>query len=667
MMNLFVRGFYVFNMVALLILWPSYTFAQDNNRRVIDSLIQELPSAQNDSISIILHLKLYDLYNLYSADTAKSYLDNASVLSRDYDDPFIDASVNARIADLLINQGKLDSALQYIDKSLPYFESNVEYSDANSIGYLYGQFYSVITVHYMRAEYEQALEYNKKAIDLLHQQEERGADWNYDLAKLYHLRGVTLFHSELPDKAKQYMSKALETSDNPIMIGHASKALAVFYQEEGKLDSAEIALKNSLASCEDTGIHHVCFTAHAQLGSFYRESKKFDQSLFHYQEALHYAKLQNSIHGIFNSHQGMGNLQTEMGDYRAASKSYHNLEVLYNQYPDLELGDSFYKLWGEVEQEIGNYQKSSELFQRFIVNRDSLLSEENRMIIADVEGKYELAQKEAQINKEKLISNRRENQRNLFLGGSLFFALLGMFLWQRSRKNKELFAQSDVIQKQKIEQLEKEKKILSMNAMIEGQEAERTRIAKDLHDGLGGLLATVKAHFGNIQKEIKQLEGLQVYDRAQDMMDEACDEVRRISHNLMPGALRLEGLKTAVEQLGEEMNAAHPFKVNIEFINFESRLEESKEVFIYRIIQESLNNIIKHAEADQILVQLTETDTEYHFIIEDDGKGFDPLHIDAGLGLKSIRSRVDFLQGNLDIDTRENVGTTVSFHIPKTL
>lgn len=91
----------------------------------------------------------------------------------------------------------------------------------------------------------------------------------------------------------------------------------------------------------------------------------------------------------------------------------------------------------------------------------------------------------------------------------------------------------------------------------------------------------------------------------------------------------------------------------------------SKDVFTYRIIQEALNNVIKHANLQQVLVQLSETTNEYHFIIEDDGKGFDPLQIKSGLGLKSIQSRVDFLQGKLDIDTRQGIGTTLSFHVPK--
>ena len=662
-MNLLDRILLVSVLLSTSIAGPAALKGQD--RGDIDSLLLLLPAQDDDSIKANIHLKLFDAYNLYGADTAQTYLIKAEQLNQHVNSRFLAANINARKADVAINEGKLDSGLYYLERSLPYFESTVDYTDPFSVSYLYGQYYSLITVHYMRGAYEEALRVNQQGIDLLHKQESKDEEWSYDLAKLYHLRGVTFYHSELPSKAKEYMSKALEVSDNPIMIGHASKALAVFYQEEGKLDSAEVALKHSIEACEKTDIHHVCFTAHAQLGSFYRETKRFDLSKYHYEEGLRYAKLQNSIHAIMNSYQGMSNLQSEMGDYRGASISYGRLEELYQEYPDLDLGANFYRIWAEVEEELGRYDKATMLFKKFITNRDSTVSIENRQIVSDLEAKYQLAEKDIALGKERLLVEQRENQRNLFVAGSGMFALLGFFFWQRARKNKLLFQQNDFIKDQKIQQLEQEKKILSMNAMIEGQEAERTRIAKDLHDGLGGLLSTVKAHFSNIQSEIKQLEGLKVYDKAQEMMDEACDEVRRISHNLMPGALRLEGLKSAVEQLGEEMTAAHPFSVNVETVNFHARLEESKEVFVFRIIQEAMNNIIKHADAKEVLIQMSETADQYHFIIEDDGIGFDRLQIKSGLGLKSIQSRIDFINGNFDIDTREQVGTTITFSIPK--
>jgi len=223
-----------------------------------------------------------------------------------------------------------------------------------------------------------------------------------------------------------------------------------------------------------------------------------------------------------------------------------------------------------------------------------------------------------------------------------------------------------MIKDQKISELEKEKKILSLSAMLEGQEAERIRIAKDLHDGLGSLLATVKAHFGKVQDEIKKLENLKIYERATSMIDEACDEVRRISHNLMPGVLRASGLAAAVNQIVNALENTYGLIVDYEVAGLEERLNESEELFIYRIIQELCNNIVKHAQAKNILIQMIASRNNIQIVVEDDGKGFDMNTISqkSGIGIRSLRSRVDYLKGTLDFNTAVSKGTSVTINIP---
>lgn len=233
-----------------------------------------------------------------------------------------------------------------------------------------------------------------------------------------------------------------------------------------------------------------------------------------------------------------------------------------------------------------------------------------------------------------------------------------IYLQRKYKRNKAL-------QSQKIAQLEKENEVANMYSMIEGQEAERKRVAKDLHDGLGSLLSTIKAHFSNLSGEIVNQDKQQVYHRTNEMIDAASDEVRRISHNLMPGALWLGGLKVAIEQLGYELNDSNVFEVHVEIIGCNEDMDEGQEVFLYRIVQEALNNIVKHADASKVLIQLSETQHEYHLLVEDDGKGFDVSKAHAGLGLNSIRSRVDHLHGTLDVDSRKNIGTTLTVHLPK--
>ena len=201
--------------------------------------------------------------------------------------------------------------------------------------------------------------------------------------------------------------------------------------------------------------------------------------------------------------------------------------------------------------------------------------------------------------------------------------------------------------------------------MIEGQEAERLRIAKDLHDSLGGLLATVKAHFTTIQKEIEQLEKLNITEKTNNLIDEACIEVRRISHNMMPHALSISGLRGAVEDMAESLRA-EGYEVQLEIGKLPDAMEPTKEVMIYRLLQEIISNIRKHAKASKLLIQLLRHQNELHILVEDNGKGFDydAATEKGGLGLKSINSRVQFLDGTIQWDSQLEQGTSITINLP---
>ena len=204
-----------------------------------------------------------------------------------------------------------------------------------------------------------------------------------------------------------------------------------------------------------------------------------------------------------------------------------------------------------------------------------------------------------------------------------------------------------------------------MSSMIEGQEAERLRIAKDLHDSLGGLLSTVKAHFGSIQKECDQLDQVPIVQKTNGLIDEACIEVRRISHNMMPHALTISGLEGAIQDMVDNLND-QKYDATFEANNL-PKMETTREVMVYRLVQEIISNIRKHAKASSIFIQIFGHKQEINLIIEDDGVGFDyqKAQLAGGLGLKSINSRVAFLDGNIEWDTQPKRGTNINITIPK--
>ena len=196
---------------------------------------------------------------------------------------------------------------------------------------------------------------------------------------------------------------------------------------------------------------------------------------------------------------------------------------------------------------------------------------------------------------------------------------------------------------------------------INGQEGERTRIARDLHDGLGGIFSTVKMHFSTLQHEVPELKGNNLYRKSFEMVDGASEELRKIAHNMMPEVLMKMGLVPALQDLCNNINAGKQLHINLQAYGMEKRLSGSIEIMLFRIIQELINNIIKHSSASEAIIQFNRNANNLTITVEDNGRGFDVNELEAKrhAGLQTIKSRVAYLDGRISIDSKTGVGTTV--------
>lgn len=185
-------------------------------------------------------------------------------------------------------------------------------------------------------------------------------------------------------------------------------------------------------------------------------------------------------------------------------------------------------------------------------------------------------------------------------------------------------------------------------------------MAKDLHDGLGGLLSGVKLQLGAMKGNlILSEEHGRTFNHALSKLDESISEMRRVAHNMMPEALMKLGLQQALQDYCDGLSDSQSFKINGEFYGLEKRMESSTEIVVYRIVQELLNNAVKHSGASVILAQVMRQGNGLTITVEDNGRGFEKETILQGAGLKNIRSRVDYLKGQLDIQTTPGKGTSV--------
>jgi signal transduction histidine kinase len=212
-----------------------------------------------------------------------------------------------------------------------------------------------------------------------------------------------------------------------------------------------------------------------------------------------------------------------------------------------------------------------------------------------------------------------------------------------------------------VKQLEQQQQVISLQSMINGQEAERTRVSRDLHDGLGGLFSTIKMYLGSLQQEMPSLSGKALFNKSYSMVDTAAEEVRRIAHNMMPQVLLKLGLINAMEDVCANIRAAKLLNVKMEVHGMDIRLNPTTEIMLFRIMQELLNNIIKHAQATEAIIQFVREENRLSVIVEDNGKGFNTLEVEktGHAGIATIQSRVAYLNGKLTIDSQQDVGTTV--------
>ena len=327
----------------------------------------------------------------------------------------------------------------------------------------------------------------------------------------------------------------------------------------------------------------------------------------------------------------------------------------------------------EAHEHLGDFKKASLYNEKHIVLRDSI---DNKFRALEVlEDKYEDQKKINEINKEKNLrvvaeNNKKTTQLYALTGGVILMALLffALFYAYKSKKAKELAEKTKEIEVQKNIELLKKQELKSIKAMINGQEAERKRIAKDLHDRLGSMLSMVKLNYKSIEDSIDKLkeENKKQYSQANALLDEACNTVREIAHNMVSGVLTKFGLVAALEDLKNTIEGTNTFQLELVTHGLDNRLENNLEIELYGIVQELIHNVIKHAKANEVSVQLLKRVDGVNLTVIDDGIGFDNSKEESksGMGLKSVASRVQELNGVFDIDTGKGNGTTIAVDIP---
>jgi len=655
---------------AWLSLLPLNMYSQSNS---IDSLSKLLQIAQHDSTKIDLHFQLYVILSDYDLARADDHLESAfKLIKKDNNKPNAAYYFSSK-GGVLFDLAKYDESKAHYDTALALYDelitssknpSQLNYNKLSRADCLNGLGLLSAKLYY----FQESIKYYLQAIESI----EDVSTPERDIKLLYLYANIASDYYELEDFANALKFDLASLNYlNPkddidgFVIGHLF--VADDYGGLLQFDSAFTHLEKIRPIVDKLNKPNLNLRFNFILGGIYRKKKEWNNALISFQKADDAALIikdefqsLNSEEGIAACYMNLGLLPKARALAVSALDKSNRLNVPLGKMQSL-------KLLTEIEEKAGNVAKAFDYQKQFIIVSDSMKKEKVERQMHEIETKYQNEKKEKEIlelqksNALQSLSLQKQSTFNYFLVGSIVGLLVMGFLGYRNLRHRQLLAkQHDQLQQQRIRELEKDKQLVAVDALLKGQEEERSRMAKDLHDGLGGILSGVKLSLGAMKGNmLLSDENTRLFSRVLDQLDNSITEMRRVAHNMMPEALVKLGLQQAIQDYCDGLNEFVPTPFKVQFHGLGARMHGPTEIVIYRIVQELLNNIVKHAAATDVLVQIMRHDNNLSITVEDNGKGFDVASAqNKGNGLGNVRSRVDYLKGHLDIQSIPGKGTS---------
>jgi len=457
------------------------------------------------------------------------------------------------------------------------------------------------------------------------------------------------------NRAEKYFQEEIELikkTNRQFELGRAFINIGVNYAMAKKYPQAIESYEQGIVPFKKINYIAGIAITHINLGDEYLRLGNYKKSRENYQSSFELNKsIKNpSIEG--NVKAGLGRLELEKGNYDTAKAYLLEAEQLGMGMNDLELLKGIYNYLEGFSMATHDYKNARIYHDKYTASSDSLLSQEVTQKITEFQVKYETAQKDKELSENK---SQLFRQRTWFIGliaSFLVLAVLAYLFYNRYRLRQKQILDEALIREQQ----------LGLNAVIEAQETERKRIAKDLHDGIAQELVVLKLGF----EQFRDNEHSEKYNGLMSSLDDACTEVRNISHVMSPPILENKGLPGSLEMLLRNSLGMTGISHQFENLGVNQRLDEKIEIGIYRIAQELINNIIKHAKASNVIVQLQKMGTQLILRIEDNGEGYDfeSAKYKGSMGLLNILSRVRILNGSFVAEPGDSKGTISLVRIP---
>ena len=599
-------------------------------------------------------------------DTAMILAQKATEFARQNKNSAVEAACLRNIGILYKNQEDFTKAIEAYRQSLDIYRQLGDSSGVADCSNNMGSVYKYI------GNYESALEAYYRCLRI----RENSKD-SLKLASIYNNLGNFFSFQHKIAQALKYYQQCLEIqkrTGEERGLCRTYMNLGICHLDQDSLKTAFNFFKKSLRIANKLDDHVRIAQLHTNVGLYYENRRHYDSALYYYQRSIGYYHRIGDSYGQALAWHNTSNMLTKKERYLEAL-DYAQLGLDLSQEINYRNNTrKIYYLLTNIYMQLEIPKRAIANFENYTALSDSLYNEESAQKLSEMQAKYATQEKEQKIQllqKDQELHlaqiDLRTSQRNAFIMTLIILTILAsgiiIFYYQRQRALKLVATKNEELHRKRIDQLLKDQEMKSINAMIEGQEIERKRVAEDLHDRLGSMLSAIKLNFSAIEPQIHKGAAQQ---KMNDLLDKAVGEVREISHNMLSGVLTKFGLVPALNDLKGTVESSGQIEMKVIVHHLDDRLENQVELHLYRIVQELVSNALKHSRATEIVVQLTRHNGDLTLMVEDNGIGFNKTEIvkRSGMGIKNISSRVSKLGGIWNLDSSKGHGTTTTIEIP---
>ncbi|MDF2193709.1 sensor histidine kinase [Paraflavitalea sp. CAU 1676] len=625
-----------------------------------DSLLKRLPGVKADTAKILLLCDIGESYENNEPATAKYYFNLAGKLSREIKYKWGEYKYLSLYGNVCMLQGNFDSSLYYQEKALAMAELM---KDSLSIGI---SLFNIGINYRERSGFEKSIEYCLKGLTII---DKLGnplieAQVNDALQVLYYRRAQY-------QKAIGYGEKAVALArklEQKELLAKFLINLSLSYQITNQWRQGVVALEEALRIGKAVGDVRVISVVQQNLAAVALQARNWPLAMQYAQESLVLYRRLGATDGETTALRSLATFSLQQGKL-AQAKTYAHQALALSQTWQYKLEEAtIYRLLSSIAYAEKEFEQGLQFDDSMSTKLEVMIREVSSQQSSELEKKYETEKKEIRIKQleaDQALQKLRIRQKNIInyilIGSAVSLLFIALLVWRNYR-------QKQALQQKRINELQTEKQLAATEAVLQGEEQERTRLAKDLHDGLGGMLSGIKSSFSTLKGNLlMDQENLRSFERGIDLLDSSISEMRRVAHNLMPEALVKFGLDTALRDFCSDIRQSVSIKLQYQSSGMENAVISSNTaIVIYRIVQELINNTLKHAGANTALVQLIKNESGITITVEDDGKGLDKARLQQprGIGWSNIQSRIEYINGTMDIQSAPGKGTSILIELP---